>query len=121
MPSLTHFFFFIIIISLGFSSSVRSESAIRLPSDFTPDDLCPRSPPASCPVTCFRPDPVCGVDGVTYWCGCADAACSGAGVSKLGFCDVGNGGDGLVSGQALLLVHMVWLIVLGFSVLFGFF
>ncbi|CAA6673698.1 unnamed protein product [Spirodela intermedia] len=73
------------------------------------------------PVRCFRPDPVCGVDGVTYWCGCADAACVGVRVAKLGFCEVGNGGSGLLSGQALLLVHIVWLIVLGFSVLFGLF
>nr|GMD71473.1 Serine-type endopeptidase inhibitor [Ipomoea batatas] len=24
---------------------------------------------------CMQLDPVCGVDGVTYWCGCADAHC----------------------------------------------
>ncbi|PIA34969.1 hypothetical protein AQUCO_03700313v1 [Aquilegia coerulea] len=84
-------------------------------------DLCPISKPLSCPVNCFRTDPVCGEDGNTYWCGCADAHCSGTRVAKLGFCEVGNGGNGPVSGQALLLVHIVWLIVLGFSVLFGLF
>ncbi|KAL2339524.1 hypothetical protein Fmac_007464 [Flemingia macrophylla] len=76
---------------------------------------------ASCPVKCFRTDPVCGVDGVTYWCGCSEAACAGAQVAKLGFCELGNGGSVPLSGQALLLVHIVWLIVLGFSVLFGLF
>ncbi|PQM41276.1 uncharacterized protein Pyn_13373 [Prunus yedoensis var. nudiflora] len=41
-----------------------------------------------CPVNCFRPDPVCGVDGVTYWCGCQEAQCAGVKVAKLGFCEV---------------------------------
>jgi len=40
-------------------------------------------------------------------------------VAKLGFCEVTNGGSGSVSGQALLLAHIVWLILLGFFVLFG--
>lgn len=75
---------------------------------------------SSCPISCFRADPVCGVDGVTYWCGCPEAACAGVRVAKRGPCQVGSGGNGLVSGQALLLVHIVWLIVLGFAVLFGF-
>uniref|UniRef100_A0A6N2LBL5 Kazal-like domain-containing protein n=1 Tax=Salix viminalis TaxID=40686 RepID=A0A6N2LBL5_SALVM len=43
-------------------------------------------------VNCFRVDPVCGVDGVTYWCGCDDALCSGTRVAKLGACEVGSGG-----------------------------
>ncbi|KAI3838715.1 hypothetical protein MKX03_035554 [Papaver bracteatum] len=101
-------------------------SLIRLPSE-EEIGLCTKSlVPHSCPVNCFRTDPVCGVDGVTYWCGCADAYCAGTQVAKLGFCEVGanNGGGGNagpVSGQALLLVHIVWLIVLGFSLLFGLF
>lgn len=74
------------------------------------------SNPVNCPVSCFRTDPVCGVDGVTYWCGCADAVCAGAQVAKLGFCEVGDGVNG---SQALLLVHIVWLILLGFFVVFG--
>ena len=118
---------------LFFSSAVGSEeeqpqrisgSAIRLPTEKGDDGggLCSGAAlPGSCPVKCFRADPVCGVDGVTYWCGCADAACSGVGVAKLGYCEVGSGGSGPLSGQALLLVHIVWLIVLGFSVLFGLF
>ncbi|XP_065859980.1 uncharacterized protein [Euphorbia lathyris] len=77
--------------------------------------------PASCPVNCFRADPVCGVDGVTYWCGCADAICNGTPVAKLGPCEVGNGGTGSLPHQALLLVHILWLILLGFSLLFGLF
>ncbi|KAG0473210.1 hypothetical protein HPP92_014607 [Vanilla planifolia] len=74
----------------------------------------------SCPVNCFRPDPVCGENGVTYWCGCLEAACAGVRVVKHGYCEVGNSGSGLVSGQAFLLIHIVWLIILGFSVLCGF-
>ncbi|EXB24919.1 hypothetical protein L484_001582 [Morus notabilis] len=121
---------FVLFTTLLFLSSfpaVRSDeqfSAIRLPSDAdTGADPCGKSleRPPSCPVKCFRTDPVCGVDGVTYWCGCADARCAGTKVSKLGFCEVGNGGSAPLSAQALLLVHIVWLIVLGFSVLFGLF
>ncbi|XP_040375821.1 uncharacterized protein LOC121053256 [Oryza brachyantha] len=73
----------------------------------------------SCPVRCFRPDPVCGADGVTYWCGCPEAACAGARVARRGYCEVGAG-SAPVSGQALLLVHIVWLFVLGAAVLLGF-
>ncbi|KAI6697091.1 hypothetical protein NL676_017210 [Syzygium grande] len=54
------------------------------------------------PVKCFRVDPVCSVDRVTYWCGCADAACSSMEVAKLGYCPVGNGSSGLLPNQALL-------------------
>ncbi|CAK9144548.1 unnamed protein product [Ilex paraguariensis] len=104
-----------LIITLNFPPAVRSdENLIRLPSD--DGELCPGTvDPGSCPVKCFRTDPVCGVDGVTYWCGCADAICAGTRVAKLGYCEIGNGGGG----QALLLVHIVWLILLGFIVLFG--
>ncbi|EEF47110.1 hypothetical protein RCOM_1341480 [Ricinus communis] len=52
-------------------------------------NLCPGSePPPSCagPINCFRPDPVCGANGVTYWCGCPDAACAGVPVVKLEAC-----------------------------------
>ena len=114
-----------ILAGAVFPSSAKSESSpedtILLPSD-RHDSICARASPApACPVTCFRPDPVCGEDGVTYWCGCPDAACHGVHVAKLGFCNVGSGGNGLLSGQALLLVHIVWLIVLAFSVAFGLF
>ncbi|KAL3524496.1 hypothetical protein ACH5RR_017330 [Cinchona calisaya] len=113
-----------ILLNLLFIT-VRSShfNPLLLPSDLPHNDdhLCPRPTQSadSCPVKCFRTDPVCGVDGVTYWCGCADAHCSGTRVAKLGFCEVGNGGSGPVSGQALLLVHIVWLILLGIFVLFG--
>ncbi|KAB1205250.1 hypothetical protein CJ030_MR7G012114 [Morella rubra] len=117
-----------VFFTVGSIPTVQSEhhfSNIRLPSEHDGSsnaDLCGGGPlPTSCPVNCFRADPVCGVDGVTYWCGCADALCAGVKVAKLGFCEVGNGGPGPLSGQALLLVHIVWLIVLGFSVLFGLF
>ncbi|XP_038683904.1 uncharacterized protein LOC119984154 isoform X2 [Tripterygium wilfordii] len=69
--------------------------------------------PGLCPINCFRPDPVCGEDGITYWCGCPDALCHGTGVVKLGPCEVGSGGSSPLPGQALLLVHIVWLILLG--------
>ena len=120
---------FPIIVFCSFTT-VRSDHesstmiSLRLPS--TSADRCsaqmesPLSRPM-CPVSCFRPDPVCGVDGVTYWCGCQEAQCAGVEVGKLGFCEVGNGGSAPLSAQALLLVHIVWLIVLGFAVLFGLF
>ncbi|KAI8031552.1 hypothetical protein LOK49_LG01G01850 [Camellia lanceoleosa] len=119
--SLLLFFFFIcaLSVSLTVRSDYSDSSIIRLPVDDAGALCAGTAPPPSCPVRCFRTDPVCGVDGVTYWCGCADALCSGTRVAKLGFCEVGNGGSGSLSGQAFLLVHIVWLILLGFSVLFG--
>ncbi|KAL2317543.1 hypothetical protein Fmac_031419 [Flemingia macrophylla] len=99
------------------AADLEDRSVLRLPSE----SLCGKVTPSSCPAKCFRADPVCGADGVTYWCGCPEAACAGVEVAKLGFCEVGNGGSAPIPGQALLLVHIVWLIVLGFSVLFGLF
>ncbi|CAJ1970582.1 unnamed protein product [Sphenostylis stenocarpa] len=99
------------------TADLEEPGTLRLPSQ----RLCGKTTPSSCPAKCFRADPVCGADGVTYWCGCAEAACGGVEVAKLGFCEVGNGGSAPIPGQALLLVHIVWLIVLGFSVLFGLF
>ncbi|CAI8585749.1 unnamed protein product [Vicia faba] len=101
----------------------ESSSVLLLPSATAGEEqtMCSGTTPSSCPAKCFRTDPVCGADGVTYWCGCSEAACAGAKVAKLGFCEVGNGGSANFPGQALLLVHIVWLIVLGFSVLFGVF
>ncbi|XP_031108613.1 uncharacterized protein LOC116013094 [Ipomoea triloba] len=123
-PPFSLLVFALLIAVFCLSTSVLAESSnnpLRLPSDQDDGDVCAMlDPPASCPIKCFRPDPVCGVDGVTYWCGCADAHCNGVQVDKLGFCDVGNGGSGPVSGQALLLVHIIWLILLGIFVLFGY-
>ncbi|KAL4600074.1 hypothetical protein ACB092_11G171800 [Castanea dentata] len=81
----------------------------------------PVTRPTSCPVKCLWAAPICGIDGVTYWCGCDDALCADVKVARLGFCEVNNGGPGPFSSQALLLVHIVWLIMLGFSMLFGLF
>ncbi|KAK2654480.1 hypothetical protein Ddye_014336 [Dipteronia dyeriana] len=105
------FFLCIFIFNLSFQS------------DSTGTNVCGASDhPAYCPVKCFRADPVCGDDGVTYWCGCGEAWCAGANVANMGFCEVRkNGGAASLSAQVLLLVHIVWLIIVGFSVLFGLF
>ncbi|XP_010522871.1 PREDICTED: uncharacterized protein LOC104801338 [Tarenaya hassleriana] len=104
------------------SANSASGGEIRLPSEKIDGGFCGgNAKPGSCPVKCFRADPVCGDDGVTYWCGCPDALCNGARVSKQGACDVGNGVSLSVPGQALLLIHIVWLVLLGFSMLFGLF
>ncbi|EEF42757.1 serine-type endopeptidase inhibitor, putative [Ricinus communis] len=117
--------FLFLIFSLCLIPVLRSDpNPIRLPThiiDNQDDNVDPCGEygrPVSCPVNCFRTDPVCGVDGVTYWCGCRDAWCAGTKVAKKGFCEVGNNG---AAAQALLLLHIVWLIVLGFCVLFGIF
>lgn len=76
----------------------------------------------ACPASCFRPNPVCGKDGVTYWCGSADAECAGVEVDHMGFCDFGSkgtGGKGVLAVQSLLLVHMIWLMLAAFLVLLG--
>ena len=39
-----------------------------------------------CAVSCFRADPVCGVDGKTYVCGTPDAHCNGVEVAYDGEC-----------------------------------
>ncbi|MCO5591433.1 hypothetical protein L7F22_045416 [Adiantum nelumboides] len=72
-----------------------------------------------CPVSCFRPDPVCGEDGVTYWCGCRDARCAGVTVSHVGFCKIHSSAPAEKGSQALLLLHALWLALLGISCLFG--
>ncbi|CAL5189583.1 unnamed protein product [Lathyrus oleraceus] len=119
------FFAFCIIFPIFTTAEHDHEesSVLLLPSATAGEEqsMCSGTTPTSCPAKCFRTDPVCGADGITYWCGCSEAACAGAKVAKLGFCEVGNGGSANFPGQALLLVHIVWLIVLGFSVLFGFF
>ncbi|KAI3749124.1 hypothetical protein L6452_12724 [Arctium lappa] len=114
-PSLMMMMMMMMMMIFSLFATVRSNPHfLRLPSS----DVCPPDTltPGSCPVKCFRTAPVCGVNNVTYWCGCAEALCAGTRVAKLGFC---NGGSGPVSGQALLLVHILWLILLGFLVLFG--
>ncbi|GAB4826060.1 hypothetical protein Ancab_008931 [Ancistrocladus abbreviatus] len=101
-------FFLLLILSPTVKSEYDS-SSLRLPSDDGSDardsDVCPgnSAQPGSCPVKCFRPDPVCGEDGITYWCGCADAHCAGTRVEKAGFCEVGNGGSGPLSEVELVL------------------
>ena len=45
-----------------------------------------------CAVDCFAYDPVCGIDGVTYGCGVADAECHGIPVAYDGACISGGGG-----------------------------
>ncbi|KAF9664616.1 hypothetical protein SADUNF_Sadunf16G0036900 [Salix dunnii] len=87
---------FLVIITIALFSvpTARSDAnPIRLPTldrkDNDDDDACrewsERSPDSSCPVKCFRPNPVCGVNGLTYWCGCDDARCAGTKVAKKGF------------------------------------
>ncbi|KAG8381620.1 hypothetical protein BUALT_Bualt06G0140500 [Buddleja alternifolia] len=88
----------IFILTVLFATSVvrSNPEFLMLPSKHRLDnDICPLNyDPYGCPMKCFRPDPVCGVDGVTYWCGCADAHCAGVRVKKVGFCEGGNGGSG---------------------------
>ncbi|KAL0358820.1 UNVERIFIED_CONTAM: hypothetical protein Sangu_0731400 [Sesamum angustifolium] len=112
---LSSIFILTVLFTTLLPPAVRSDpNFLQLPSDQQENGLCPLNPGQStCPVKCFRPDPVCGVDGVTYWCGCAEAHCAGTRVKKFGYCEVGNGGSG-PAGQALLLVHIIWLILLGF-------
>ncbi|EFH49143.1 hypothetical protein ARALYDRAFT_490419 [Arabidopsis lyrata subsp. lyrata] len=125
-------FLFLTLLNLSLviadpSTEIVKGGEIRLPSEKIDGEknrgeFCEGiAKPASCPVQCFRPDPVCGEDSVTYWCGCADALCHGVRVVKQGACDVGNGVGLSVPGQALLLIHIVWMMLLGFSILFGLF
>ncbi|XP_062186561.1 uncharacterized protein LOC133890128 [Phragmites australis] len=118
-----HRLLFVAALSLLLAQTLASSSSGAAAAE--PGDPCAVSvsdgggEAPSCPVRCFRPDPVCGADGVTYWCGCPEAACAGARVARRGYCEVGAV-SAPVSGQALLLVHIVWLFVLGAAVLLGF-
>ena len=51
-----------------------------------------------CEINCFRYDPVCGTDGVTYACGLADAHCHGAEVAYEGECISGPMCGGFTTG-----------------------
>ncbi|KAJ0539004.1 putative Kazal domain superfamily protein [Helianthus annuus] len=81
-PSTSHFLLLLIIIIITVAVSAARTSAQST-------SLCPSSSvnPEFCPINCFRPDPVCGADNVTYTCGCDDALCAGVRVVKLGPCD----------------------------------
>lgn len=127
----THFSVSAVMIGVIFAVTLflavtaeRSEAPhlLRLPSEGSGEVCGARTAALWCPVKCFTARPVCGVDGVTYWCGCAEAECAGTKVAKLGFCEVGGSvGSTPLPLQALLLVHIVWHIVLGVSVFFGLF
>ncbi|CAH1424822.1 unnamed protein product [Lactuca virosa] len=95
--SLPFFIIFVAVTALALPSTANRDF-LRLPSDDVSASLCPDPiTPGSCPVKCFRTAPVCGVNNVTYWCGCAEAVCAGTRVAKLGFCEFENGGSGPVS------------------------
>lgn len=109
----------ILLFFLILDAASQSALSTRVPDG---GGVCDRvATPMSCPIKCFRPDPVCGVDGVTYWCGCPEALCAGVEVAKSGYCEVGSGGTAPLPGQALLLVHIVWLFLIAFSLLLGIF
>ncbi|RID43236.1 hypothetical protein BRARA_I00108 [Brassica rapa] len=121
-PSLLLSLILLNLLLVSSTTEMIKEGEIRLPSEKINGQFCnATAKPVSCPVKCFRADPVCGEDSVTYWCGCADALCHGVRVSKPGACDVGNGVGLSVPGQALLLIHIVWLVALAFSILLGLF
>jgi hypothetical protein len=44
-----------------------------------------------CTINCFVPDPVCGENGVTYWCGEVEASCNEVMVAYDGECSGGGG------------------------------
>lgn len=77
--------------------------------------------PIRCPVICRCPDPVCGEDMVTYWCGSGAARCAGVKVAQKGLCPEGNTGFGVAprAAESLLLLHIVWLGFALFIVLGG--
>ncbi|KAH0748864.1 hypothetical protein KY290_028096 [Solanum tuberosum] len=59
--------------------------------------------------------------GVENWAGRSgnQGHCASVRVVKLVICEVGNGGSAPITGQALLLIHIIWLVLLGFVGLFG--
>ncbi|KAL9668278.1 hypothetical protein QQ045_002658 [Rhodiola kirilowii] len=71
-----------LIFLLSAAPSVKSDA--ELSTETAEPCAAHQTTSASCPIRCFRADPVCGVNGVTYWCGCPEAACEGVKVAKLG-------------------------------------
>ncbi|EAZ13902.1 hypothetical protein OsJ_03827 [Oryza sativa Japonica Group] len=112
---------FLASLSLLFAQTLASSSAEAEVSD-------PCAAPVSdggseaqlCPVRCFRAGTRSAAPtGSRTGAGAPRPACAGARVARRGYCEVGAG-SAPVSGQALLLVHIVWLFVLGAAVLLGF-
>lgn len=96
--------FAIVLISSASTliSALELSLSNRLPSDNSSNLYGQLSRPSFCPVNCFRTNPVGGADGMTYWYGCTDAQCAGIPVISSASC------------------HIVWLTVLGISVLLSF-
>ncbi|CAL1398821.1 unnamed protein product [Linum trigynum] len=67
-----------LVVALGFFAATASAQSTN-PCEF-------ESPPFVCPFTCTSPNPVCGANGVTYRCGCPDAACAAVRVVRSGPC-----------------------------------
>ncbi|CAI5505139.1 unnamed protein product [Closterium sp. Naga37s-1] len=77
--------------------------------------------PVKCSSTCLRPNPVCAVNGVTYWCGAQEAHCAGAEVAYEGTCAPESGTPGLSprTWEGLVLAHQLWILVAAATVLAG--
>ncbi|GJP54217.1 hypothetical protein CLOM_g13315 [Closterium sp. NIES-68] len=77
--------------------------------------------PVKCSSTCLRPNPVCGENGVTFWCGVQEAQCAGAEVAYVGACAPESGVPGLSprTWEGLVLAHQLWILVAAATVLAG--
>lgn len=98
-------------------ASVTTDDSTELNSRKEPEE---RRAVVLCNIKCFRADPVCGEDAITYWCGAAEAQCAGVEVAYKGYCDARSGGagkDGSRAAQSLFLVHLVWLVFAGILVI----
>ncbi|CAK7348593.1 unnamed protein product [Dovyalis caffra] len=70
----------LLVLALCLAMAQAGRDGVNLCAGFAPPGSCIR------PINCFRPDPVCGANGVTYWCGCPEAACARVKIVKLGAC-----------------------------------
>ncbi|CAA7401366.1 unnamed protein product [Spirodela intermedia] len=80
---------FVLMLALALSLSLSSLYVAESLSGVVPN-LCHlpllARPRDNCNIQCLIYDPVCGVNGVTYGCGCPEANCYAVRVVKLGAC-----------------------------------
>ncbi|XP_020697820.1 uncharacterized protein LOC110110596 [Dendrobium catenatum] len=83
---------FFLLLTISFHL-FAAQSEVLDSTGYGKDSLCPvpNDGNMACPINCFRYEPVCGENGVTYGCGCLDAACAGVRVVKIGPCELSSG------------------------------
>ena len=76
-------------VGIAYEGECRSDVECRSNEDCERGEVCwpeDNTCQPACAVDCIEPDPVCGTDGQTHWCGELSAWCAGAEVAYEGEC-----------------------------------